>query len=272
MKTVICATDFSPAASNAANYAADLALALKASLVVLHIVSAPVSYSELPGASFAEEMEAEAEKELQSLKEALKTRTGGKVHISTLCRTGPFFDELDETCNEYQPYSVVMGSQGTTAAERFFFGGHTVNAIRHLDWPLITVPSQARFTGFKKIGLACDFKEVTDSIPANQVKQLVADFNAQLHVLNTGKQTEYDADAVFESALLQELIGKLTPQYHFITAGDVAEGIADFAVKNQIDLLIVFPKKHNLFEKIIHKSSSKQLVLHSPVPVMSMHD
>ena len=37
MKTIILATDFSSAASNAANYAADMAVALKADLLLLNI-------------------------------------------------------------------------------------------------------------------------------------------------------------------------------------------------------------------------------------------
>jgi hypothetical protein len=36
MKTIILATDFSPAALNAANYAADLASSIKGDLLLLH--------------------------------------------------------------------------------------------------------------------------------------------------------------------------------------------------------------------------------------------
>jgi hypothetical protein len=40
---------------------------------------------------------------------------------------------------------------------------------------------------------------------------LVKDFDASLHVLNTGKRTEFNPDVVFESGLLQEMISDQIP-------------------------------------------------------------
>ena len=100
---------------------------------------------------------------------------------------------------------------------------------------------------------------------------VVRDFNAELHVVNTGSDKEFKPEVVFESGLLQEMIGPLKPDYHFITNENTDLGIIDFAEKNHIDLLIIFPRRHSLFDKIMHKSHTKQLVLHSYVPVMALH-
>jgi len=45
MKTIVVATDFSAVALNAANYAVDMALAIKADILLLHVYQIPVSYS-----------------------------------------------------------------------------------------------------------------------------------------------------------------------------------------------------------------------------------
>jgi nucleotide-binding universal stress UspA family protein len=76
---------------------------------------------------------------------------------------------------------------------------------------------------------------------------------------------------VFESGLLQEMLGSIKPNYHFITSNQTDEGIIKFAEENSIDLLVVLPKRHSLLEKLMVKSSTKQLVLHSHVPVMALH-
>ena len=67
------------------------------------------------------------------------------------------------------------------------------------------------------------------------------------------------------------MLVSLKPNYHFITDKDTDEGIIDFAEKNHIDLLIVLPKRHGLLDKLIYKSHTKQLVMHSHVPVMALH-
>ena len=71
--------------------------------------------------------------------------------------------------------------------------------------------------------------------------------------------------------MLQEILAPLNPQYHLITGENADEGIISFVEDNNIDLLVTLPKRRGLLEMLAHRSISKQLVLHSDVPVMSMH-
>lgn len=271
MKTILVASDFSSAASNAANYAADMALAINADIFLLHVYHIPVPYSEIPAVVSPEDLMNEAEKNINDLKEQLNRKTLNKINIATEVRMGLFFEELKTVCERITPYAVVMGSQGTTATERLLFGSHTVYTMEHLVWPLLTVPPQVKFSSVKRIGLACDFNKVVDTTPVDEIKTLVNDFHAELHILNTGKKEVFKSELVFESGLLQEMLVALKPEYHFITSENIDEGTIDFAEKNHIDLLVVLPKRHGLLDKLLLKSHSKQLVLHSHVPVMALH-
>ncbi len=271
MKTIIIATDFSNAASNAADYAADMALAINANLLLLHVYQVPVIFSEMPVTANTEQMIKDAEKEIVKQKERIIKKLNNQVNIETDLREGVFFHELKTVCENIMPYAVVLGSQGTTAADHFLFGSHTVNAMKHLTWPLIAVPPKAKFSTVKKIGLACDFNKVVDTTPIDDIAMLVKDFDAELHVLNTGKKKVFDPEIVFESGLLQEMLIDLKPKYDFITNENIDEGIINFADTNHIDLLVILPKRHTLFDKLFHRSHTKQFVLHSHVPVMALH-
>jgi nucleotide-binding universal stress UspA family protein len=271
MKTILVTTDFSVAAKNAANYAADMAMSMKADLLLLNVVQTPIGYSDLPIVVGLEDMMRSSEKDMQDLKEELMRRTKEGVNIEIEVGMGSFYSELKNVCERIKPYAVVMGSQGKTAAEHLMFGAHTVHTVKHLTWPVITVPPGAIFTAVKKIGLASDLTQVVETTPIEEIKTLVHDFNAELHILNTGKTAVFDADIVFESGLMQEMTLALNPKFHFINNEDTDAGIIDFVEKNQIDLLIVLPKRHNLIESLFHKSHSKNLVLHSHVPVMALH-
>jgi len=150
MKTILIATDFSSAALNAANYAADMATALHADMFILNVCNIPVSISEIPAVVTEEEMMRDSEKHISKLKEQLVSRTGGKINIQTEVSAGVFFLDLKEVCERVKPYAVVVGSQGRSAMERMFFGSQAVHAMQHLMWPLITVPPEARFSLIKK--------------------------------------------------------------------------------------------------------------------------
>jgi len=271
MKTILVATDFSPAAFNAAKYAADMATVINADILLLHVFQLPISYSEVPLTVNEADMMEQADKAIEALREQLTEHTHNKINIQTEVRMGTFYRELNDVCERISPYTVVMGSQGTTATDRLLFGGHTVHAMKHLMWPLITVPNGAAFSAVKKIGLTCDFDKVVDTIPVDEIKMLVNDFHAELHILNTGKQKVFDPNIVFQSGLLQEMLVTLKPNYHFITHENTDQGIMDFAEENNIDLLVVLPKRHGLFDSLLHKSHTKQMVLHSHVPVMALH-
>lgn len=271
MKTIIVATDFSPAASNAARYGMEMALSLHANLFLVHVYQLPPVYFELPVAYAQEDMRKEAEQEMDRLKACLKLRSEGKLNISTEVTTGTFFPELQAVCERLQPYVVVMGAQGTSAGERFFIGGHAVYAMKHLSWPVITVPPGASYSSVAKIGLACDFDHVLDTIPVEEIKGLVKEFNATLYVINTGKREKYDPQIVFESGMLEEMLAPVKPHYQFITNGDTDEAIMYFVNKAGIDLLILLPKRHSLIEKLVHRSHTRNIVLRSHVPVMAIH-
>ena len=272
MRTILVATDFSSAALNAAEYAVEMALSINAGLFLLHIYGIPVTYTDTPVPVINEEgLRMDAEKEMLSLKELLRRKTNGKLKIETEVRLGIFISELNVVCDRVQPYMIIMGSQGTTAMERLLAGSHTIKTLKNLEWPLLTVPEGRIFSPIKKIGLACDLNNVHYSVPTDEIKTLVKDFNAELHILNIGKENDYNADAVFEASMLLRMLSELKPVTDFITSENTDEGIIEFAEKNNIDLLIVLPKRHSFFDKIIHKSHSRQLVLHCLVPVMALH-
>ncbi len=271
MKKILVTTDFSVVANNAVNYAADMAMAINADILLFHMVQTPIGYSDLPIAVSLEDMMRTAEKDMQDLRVEIARRVNAKINVETQVGMGGFFDELQSVCEQLKPYAVVMGSQGKTATEHLLFGAHATHAVTNLMWPVITVPPGVTFSGIKKVGLASDLTKVIESTPIEEISRLVHDFNAELHILNTGKKQVFDADIVFESGMMQEMTMALNPKFHFISNENTEEGILDFADKNQIDLLIVLPRRHNLLNSIFHKSHTKQFVLHSHIPVITLH-
>lgn len=270
-KTIVVPTDFSATASNAAAYAAEMAVAIKANILLLHVYSLPIVYSEMPVAVNDTPLIKEYEKALDLLKQNLLNQTHHAVKIDIELRMGTFFTELKTVCDYRKPYTVVMGSQGTSDVERILFGSHTVYAMKHLMAPLITVPPGVKFSALNKIGLACDFDKVVDTTPVDEIKMLVNDFNAELHLLNTGKAEVFDPGLVYEFGLLRQMLDSLKPHFHYISNKNTDQAIIDFAENNQLDLLVIMPRRHGLLDKLVHKSHTKQLVLHSHVPLMALH-
>ncbi len=274
MKTIIIPTDFSPVATNALHYGIDMAISTQADILLFHAYQIPISYTDVPLVLVSvEELQKGAEERMALLKKEVEHITSGSIKIYTKTSLGNTVDELENLCSEVKPFAVVMGTKGHSGLDRVLFGSTTLTAIRHLSWPVICVPPGKIFgTGIKKIGLACDFKDV-QTTPAHLIKEFLAAFNAELHILNVDHEDRHFKPGTPEqSALLHTLFSEFKPAYHFIEHADVEDGINEFAEKNNLDLIITIPKKHKLLEGIFKPSSTKQLVFEAHIPVMCVHE
>jgi nucleotide-binding universal stress UspA family protein len=277
MKTIIVPTDFSPVAMNALNYALDMAKSIEANIILLNTYQAPVAYSDAPVSPVTtislDDIRRSSEERLADLQQDVARITGGTRKVYIEAKLGNTVDVLEEMCSSVRPFAVVMGSHGSTGVERLIMGSTTLSVIRHLRYPVIVVPSGTTYKEIRKVGLACDFKDVMETIPAEYIRNIVNEFNAELHVLNINPDGEnYDEDTPLESAWLDSLLVDIKPNYYFLKRDDIVEGINEFSEKHNLDVVIVIPKKHNLLEKIFHKSRSKELVKNAHIPIVSIHE
>lgn len=275
MKRIIVPTDFSASATSAMNYAVEMAKEIGAAIHLYHVYQVPVAVSDVPVVIVSvEELKKNAEEQLQYLKKSLEHITSDKpVTITTEATMGNTVDELEDLCKRVHPFLVVMGSRGSTGMERILFGSTTLTAIKHLTCPVIVIPPGSTFKGIKKIGFACDFRKVIETTPTHYIEELVQLFGASLHVLNVDYDNKhFKPETPEESIYLHTLLKDLDPQYHFIQEKDIEDGINKFAEENNLDLVITIPKKHKLLDGLFRKSSTRQLVFESHIPVLCIHE
>lgn len=275
MKTIIVPTDFSPIATNAMNYAIDMAKSINASVLLLHVYQVPVTYTDIPVVMVSvDDIRKGAEEKLDRVKKEVTHITSGTIKIYSEARMGNVADELEDLCSKIKPFAVVMGTKGHSGFERILFGSNTLAAIKHLTWPVICVPPGKDYgNGIRQIGFACDFREVVKTTPVEIIKNFVQEFKASLHVLNTDTNNkQIKPDTTEESLLLDTLLEDTKPIYHFIQSQNIEEGINQFAEENNLDIIIAIPKKHKLLADLFKPSTTKQLVFQSHVPVLCVHE
>src|SRR5688572_24715542 len=96
MKTIIIPTDFSPAATNAMNYALDMAIATGSRVLLFHVYSVPISMTEVPVMLISvEDLEKNADNQIQALKKNVEHILPGKVQVDTETKLGDTIDELE---------------------------------------------------------------------------------------------------------------------------------------------------------------------------------
>ncbi len=256
MKTVVVPVNFSPWALNAARYAADLALAIKADIRLIHVIQAPV-YS--------------ANNSLQQLQAELDQRTGHQVNIVTTLATGSIEAKIKEICQEIKPHVIVLGATGPTL-EKFWAGSPVAFLLHDLKDPVLVVPEDATFQPFRRILLACDLEDIGSAIPdlLPLLKNLSASFGCRIDLITVEtRKMLTEEQYVFEPGCWKDQLKDLDPHIHYLRKSTVEEGIHEYLSFNDADLIMVFPKNHGLFD--FHLSQSRKMAQHNSIPVLSLH-
>ena len=273
MKLLLVPTDFSPISDNATKFAMDMAKAMGAKIMLVNMYQIPISFSEVPLVTISlDQLKKISEDKLTELKENIERITTGNVHVYTQSILGEVTEEVKKLCDTLHPFAVIMGTRGVTGLGRFFLGSNSLSIIGKIETPVFVIPPGATFKPFRKIGLATDMKDVVQNMPVEEIRQLINFFNADLHVLNVDYERKHFTSYTPEESLnLDTMLSGLNPVYNFIENKDIDEGLNEFAAKNNIDLLVTLPKKHHLLEKILEKSHTRELIYHTTVPLMCIH-
>ena len=110
MKTILAPTDFSASSINAVNYAADLASAVNAQLVLFNAVRFPIAISKLSlPDSVMDEIIDMGNNDLEELVNKVKNRTNEKIAISSEVMFGTVEQQIELMSARKRPLAIVMG-------------------------------------------------------------------------------------------------------------------------------------------------------------------
>jgi nucleotide-binding universal stress UspA family protein len=264
MKTIVVPTDFSESAEHASLYAANLAKAVNATVLLLHVYQIPITMSDFPvWIVSVEELKRNADTALARAKEAVKKTVQG-VLIETESRMGDVVEEIQEACAQREVATLVTGTKDHSGFERFLLGNTTLSIVKHSTFPVIAVPQEAGLHTPTKLALATDLLNV-DEIPVQKITEVVSWLNAELHVVHVEMQGEK-----LTANNLPEGLKEAT--YHSLKEDDVTEGVQHFVKQNNIDLLLILPHKHTLYERLFLKGHTEGLIKAMPVPVMCLRN
>ena len=272
MDTLIAATDYSPIAENAVEYAAAVAKRKNERLVLLNIVAYDLhaENARLHVEKF-QEMMAEAQARLAARASALTAQYGIPV-IPVTANSFLIEDELAELVAKYDVYMVVMGMTEKSRLQEYW-GNATTLAIKHLDVNVMAVPPNAKYEEQRRVLFACDAKHgIFDKLLA-RVRSIAQLWNAEIEILlihtkpQSGKEaakTEYSLQAI------DKALEGIAYHYENVDADSIVEGIKQEIIKYRANLLIMAPLQHGFWDSLAHRSKTRQMAAGLEIPLLAV--
>ncbi len=274
MKTILVPTDFSKTAQNAINYAVEIAKLTKAKLVLFHAFHVPVIPSEVPIMLPTDEIEKDCIKGLNEIAKKIHLKHRKNLAIECVCKYGFAVDEIDQFAKVKKVDLIVMGMQGSGYLSEKLIGSITTAMIRKSKCPIMAIEKSVKFRSIKKIVLANDYKEIRDKKILKPLKEFVELFNSHLYILNVVPELEVipTAKEAAEGIKLEGSLKNIDHSFHSIWNEDITNGVNDFISKKKIDMVVMIPRKHKIFETIFNEPHAKRMAFHTSVPLLTLHE
>ena len=263
------ATDFSACADNAMQYASRIARLSEGKITLLNAFEVPVIAPVNVFTTLEDTMHV-VRKEMQTAVE----RKAGQVAVAIedlleevmIVEDRPV-DAIAEKILDKAPDLLVMGTRGTNADRGLFMGSTAAAVIREATCPVLAVPEESSFARIRKIAYATDLK-YDESQVIQYLVRFAALFDAELVILHVDKNF---SDRAWSLDLLQDLRDKANYDkifYREIVHEDVFAAINEFVEEYGIDILATTTANTSLFERLMFKSMTKELLTNTAIPMM----
>lgn len=273
MKTIIAATDFSEAATNAVQYAAAFAEATVARLVLFHHFAYPVQGMDLPEIYpiiSIEDIASGAEKRLENLK--VELARAHHIEIDCVVRSLTLAGDLEDVFYEEQADLLVMGIHGQNAVINALLGNETSAAIRRGNLPLLVIPQGVVFHPVQKILFPCDDQAIA-SVTLQPLQTLATTFDAYIEVLtlfDLEKTPELVPDGnrspVKEN--LNNLLAGTRHGYTYENETAVDKGILYEATRSAADMVAMIPHHHSFWSSLLNQSETQRIAASINLPLL----
>lgn len=276
VKKILFPTDFSEAAENAFVYALNLAKAVDAQIVTLHVYQLPGLRSANLSNTLAdyyedlnlEEFENYRDKipQLQFIAEREKLT---EVEVYHCLEEGDTVPAILRAIESEEADMVVLGTTGATGAKEIFLGSVAGEVLENAPCPVLAVPNQAIFDGMlDEFAITTAYTD-EDEAALRWLMDWADLFSASIEVIHADYQHAEDL-----GARMEKYQAKFADQEHLsftvIDCNTFEEGISDYLSSSSADLLAMLTHKRNFWQELFSMSQIKKLSYHLDLPMLSL--
>ena len=264
MKHILVATDLSLSASNAAEYAAQLAVAAGARLTLMSV------YKPVPVLAAGSEPGSQEYRRpeivmcrLEDKAVRLNTTTG--VRVDVISRAGESVRAILATARDTGADLIIIGNTGTEGREGVAFGNTAVALAKKTTIPLLIVPGYRHYAPLKAIAIAKDvLREQTPAI----LRELLGLFASGLYLFQLTGHGPEEAVEIGHSDAIHYTKEQFHQLYSIPVGKHLQHSIENFIESNPIDLLVARPIPGMQPDRWMLKNTNKDLIFGIHVPLL----
>jgi len=274
---ILFPTDYSKNSRNAFRFACYVAEKMKARITLLHTYQIPILKNSVPAAMMAHNIQQQKhvqQKKLKGFVEDFKTHATvlpiDQIELDYLIESGDLQEVIADLSNEQDFDLIIMGTKGATNSEEAKFGSNTSKIIEKVSIPVLAIPSEANYQGFKNVAFTEDFEE-KDTEPLNFIKNLKTLFGAHLSIVHI-REVEDNSNPTrmqnYNDIKYRSIRTLPDTDIDIIHGLDKVLALDEFMKEQKTDLLAMVGRVQNQENTNKSKRLITEMVLHTQTPLI----
>ena len=272
MKTIVVATDFSPSANRAADFAMQLAKAQHASLILVHAFHcwptnpADTGVDAVIGINTVLDV---FQRELNHLAKKLKEHHGPDVPVRTVVREGYAIPTIRDVAEDTKADLLVMATVGSAPQSAQLMGSIATSMVSETTVPLLLIPPLALYGDLKNVVLGIDLTVPPDAVVLNKSLQFARQFGFVVNILCIHNGPA-DAQVRTKAEHIRHLMGGVPHTLTILPGEEVYTTLLTFAHGNKANLIMMLPQKHNWFQHLFAEGHTERTARLTDIPLLAV--
>lgn len=287
---ILVPVDFSDFSPRICEYAMGIAKKFNADILLFHtyfasaIESVPFSDSYTYNATVVEvlsEVEKNAKARIKELyydiRNKLEVDKVEGIEVDYALSGGTASSEILNMCSTYKPDLMIMGSRGESAGTTNLLGSVVSNVIEEAEVPILILSDQGENIDLDTINdimYATDFDKADFKAIAN-LKYITKPYDMKIHCVHFEDLAEDDPIEKHQMDLLRKYIrktlGESNVHCEIKHMEEKMKGIETYIQENDIGMIAILARKHNLLERLFFGQMSRKLFIKTHIPILVFH-
>lgn len=278
MRKIVIPSDFSENAFNALKFAVELFKNERSEFYILHAYADEVYMNEgVLTQEFLDEFKAttkqNSDKELEKICEQITAEFHNPRHrFHTISAFGLLVDEVNDLAERENADIIVTSTRGKSNDRKITFGSNTLQIIKYVQCPVLSIPESYTFSDLKKILFPTNYLLPYQRRELKLVGELARSFCSEVHMLYVSKFPIDSFRQKDNQQAIEEQFYDVKIQYHQVSDKEKTEAILETIDTLEIDLLILVNSRHSYLENVLYKSTLDKIGLHPKIPFLVLQN
>lgn len=274
-KNILVPVDFSNCSIVALRVAIGLAKLTRSKLHLVNAVHIHAPQPDLIGGSLMESIISDYESQVKESYEELEKEV---VELNDVPHENDRFlayltDAIYAEVENKKIDLIVMGTRENHESIEHLTGTNASDVIEMASCPVLVIPENVKSFQPKNIGFASDLNTLKDFKKLGLIQHIAKLYDANVLVFHITDEPEKITSKHQQNIeKTKNALGDIECSVRTVESRSVVDGINEFAVKHSLDLLVMMPRKSNLFTRLFRKSITKRLAIDSKIPLLTFQD